>query len=77
MKAMRGQWKTGAAFVVGLGLLSLVPRADAAPATLPPGVQVIDAKDLMARLQRLERDLPGLESLQLPLLGGLPEKARR
>ena len=75
MKAMRGQWKTGAAFVVGLGLLSLVPRADAAPATLPPGVQVIDAKDLMARLQRLERDLRDVQAETFKKAPGAPAAA--
>lgn len=63
MKATHGQWTAGAALVVGLGLLSLVPRADAAaPATVPSGTQVIDARELMARLQRLERDMRDVQA---------------
>ena len=61
MKAMRGEWKAGAALAVGLGLLICAGTAQAAPA-IPPGAQVIDAKDLMARLQRLERDLRDVQA---------------
>ena len=74
MKAMRNEWKTGAALVVGLGLLSLVPRADAAPA-IPPGAQVIDAKDLMARLQRLERDMRDVQAETFKKTGAAPAAA--
>lgn len=36
-----------------------------------------DVQAFREEIERLERDLPGLESLQLPLLESLPEKARR
>ena len=36
-----------------------------------------DVQAFREEIERLERDLPGLESLQLPLLDGVPEKARR
>ena len=61
MKAMRRQWRTGAALVVGLGLSTITGSVEAAPA-IPPGAQVIDARDLMARLQRLERDLRDVQA---------------
>src|ERR1043166_5272382 len=61
MKAMRMRWSTGAALIVGLGLVSFAGAAEAAPA-IPPGAQVIDARDLMARLQRLERDMRDVQA---------------
>ena len=58
MKTMRGRWmKTGAALIAGLLCLCIITGASAAPA-----VQVIDARDLMARLQRLERDMRDVQS---------------
>jgi tol-pal system protein YbgF len=56
MKAIRGRWtKTGAALIAGLGLFC-------ANAAESQGVQVIDARDLMARIQRLERDLHDVQA---------------
>jgi tol-pal system protein YbgF len=75
MKAMRGEWKAGAALVVGLGVLSCLPALAATPATLPPGVQVIDAKDLMARLQRLERDMRDVQAETFKKPPGAPAAA--
>jgi transcriptional repressor NrdR len=36
-----------------------------------------DVQAFREEIERLERDLPGLETLQLPLLGGVPDKAKR
>jgi transcriptional repressor NrdR len=36
-----------------------------------------DVQAFREEIERLERDLPGLEGLQLPLLEGVPDKARR
>ena len=36
-----------------------------------------DVQAFREEIERLERDLPGLEGLQLPLLEGVPEKAKR
>ena len=36
-----------------------------------------DVQAFREEIERLERDLPGLETLQLPLLDSLPEKAKR
>ena len=56
MKTMPGRWtKAGAALAVGLGLLC-------SSAAESQGVQVIDARDLMARIQRLERDLHDVQA---------------
>ncbi|HEY4264518.1 MAG TPA: tol-pal system protein YbgF [Micropepsaceae bacterium] len=68
MKAMRGRWmKAGAALVGGFVWVSGagVSGASAAPAT-----QVIDARDLMARLQRLERDMHDVQAETFRRSGG-------
>jgi transcriptional repressor NrdR len=36
-----------------------------------------DVQAFREEIERLERDLPGLETLQLPLLESVPEKAKR
>ena len=36
-----------------------------------------DVQAFREEIERLERDLPGLEGLQLPLLDGAPDKARK
>jgi len=57
MKAMRKQWTTtAAALIAGFGFLSVTAPAPA------QGVQTIDARDLMARIQRLERDLHDVQA---------------
>ena len=56
MKSMRRRWtKTGAVLIAGLGLLC-------SNAAESQGVQTIDARDLMARIQRLERDLHDVQA---------------
>ena len=73
MKAMRGRWmKTRAALIAGLGLWSL---AVTIPATQAQGVQTIDARDLIARLQRLERDMRDLQAETFRRAPGAPPQA--
>ncbi|HEX3484724.1 MAG TPA: tol-pal system protein YbgF [Micropepsaceae bacterium] len=58
MTAMRKRWmETAAALFVGFVSLGAVQTASAAS-----NVQVIDARDLMARIQRLERDLHDVQA---------------
>jgi tol-pal system protein YbgF len=56
MKNLRGRWmKTGAALIAGLGFLGVTAASS-------QGAQTIDAKDLVSRIQRLERDLRDVQS---------------
>jgi tol-pal system protein YbgF len=56
MKNMRGRWtKTSAALVAGLGLLCLSAASSQA-------AQTLDARDVISRIQRLERDLRDVQS---------------
>ena len=60
MRAMHGRpMRTGAALIAGLGFLSL---AVAVPEARAQSTQTIDARDLVTRLQRVERDLHDLQA---------------
>ncbi|HXJ02977.1 MAG TPA: tol-pal system protein YbgF [Micropepsaceae bacterium] len=70
MKAMPGRWmKTAAALSVGLAFVSVAANAPA------QGVQTIDARDLMARIQRLERDLHDVQAETFRRAPGAPAPA--
>ena len=56
MTAMRGWWmRTGAVLIVGLGIFSVAEGAAAQ-------TQTIDSRDLLIRLQRMERDIRDLQA---------------
>jgi len=59
MKPSRGRWMgTGALLIAGLGFSSFAVF----PAKAQAAVQTIDARDLLARLQRLERDMRDVQA---------------
>src|SRR6266436_5139647 len=57
MKATSGRWiKAGAALIAGVGFLAEVHAATA------QATQTIDSRELIQRLQRLERDMRDLQA---------------
>src|SRR5258707_8142972 len=57
MKAISGRWiKAGAALIAGVGFLAEVHSATA------QATQTIDSRELIQRLQRLERDMRDLQA---------------
>src|SRR5882672_11908942 len=60
MKAISGRWlKAGAALIAVAGFLAEAPTATAQAA---PATQTIDSRELIQRLQRLERDMRDLQA---------------